>query len=489
MALNLPTVGSTPGPEWAQKVNDAFDDVDAHDHSSGKGAKITPAGMNIIEDLSMGGNALTNAAAIVFTNNPSLLALPRGLHVVGGDLWYVNGSGAGVQITSGAGLSFSSLGTIGGDFGQPGVTASVSYSDSTKTFSFLRGSGETAKMFTGAISIAHEDAGSLSVEIKTADNTAAYALTLPIAAPVADSVLTFAADGQATFRTITGTAGETTVTPSGSTHQVGLPSTISKNLTLSGSNTYSGANVFTGATSGRGILPLGSVIATFPHLSGAYACAATTAADANGFVQCAGQTIVDATSPMNGVVIPNINNDRFIMGNVTSGTAGGANSKTLSTAELPIHSHTINHGHSNSFALGGTTSFASTGHTHDMSHVHQTRYTNGATEYQTSSNAPGQLSYGTSGTGVQFTETTLFVASGSGTLVFNTKNATAAWYTAGAINSGGGAAQSGGPSATGTVSLSGSVTSHSGSSGDVGSGSSFDIRPAYITARYVMRIK
>lgn len=87
--------------------------------------------------------------------------------------------------------------------------------------------------------------------------------------------------------------------------------------------------------------PLGAVIATFPNLTGAYDCLATTVADAEGFVVCGGQTIADATSPMNGATIPNINNDVFLMGNATSGTAGGANTKTISVqAAFPTnHTH------------------------------------------------------------------------------------------------------------------------------------------------------
>lgn len=56
-----------------------------------------------------------------------------------------------------------------------------------------------------------------------------------------------------------------------------------------------------------------------------------------GWVQCDGQTLSDAESPYNGVVIPNLNGvaggaagsdgqkyNRFLRGNATSGTAGGA---------------------------------------------------------------------------------------------------------------------------------------------------------------------
>ena len=43
MALDLPVVGSTAGPDWATKLNAAITTVDAHDHTTGKGVQI-PAG-------------------------------------------------------------------------------------------------------------------------------------------------------------------------------------------------------------------------------------------------------------------------------------------------------------------------------------------------------------------------------------------------------------------------------------------------------------
>ena len=47
MTLDLPVVSTTPGPTWATAVNEAFDTVDTHDHSTGNGVKITPTGLNI----------------------------------------------------------------------------------------------------------------------------------------------------------------------------------------------------------------------------------------------------------------------------------------------------------------------------------------------------------------------------------------------------------------------------------------------------------
>jgi hypothetical protein len=459
-----------------------------HNHASGNGVKVTPAGLNINSDLPIGDNNVTGVRTIRLSSQGSAPAEATDLGCivnVGGDLYWINGAGTPVQLTTGGAINIASVGTIGGDYGQPGVAASVAYSDTTKTFTFLQDTGESAELFVGDINIANAASGALSVSIGANAATASYALILPVVAPSADTVLAFDGTGQATFRSISGTSGEVTVSASSTAFTLSLPSTITKNIT------FSGTTSFTGGTSGRGIVPLGAVLATFPNLTGAFNCVDVSNAGAEGFVQCNGQTLVDATSPMNGAVIPNINNNVFLMGNTTSGSSGGANTKTLTTTELPAHTHSIDHGHANSFALGGTTSFASTGHTHDMDHIHQWSYTQSAVlgthGIQDRATAISTSTFTT--TGVQplnsFGATVTI-----GGLALTQCITTGEWYTAQAIDSAGSAKESTGtPSATGTVSLSGAVTNHTGSSGSAGSGSAFDIRPSYISARYIMRVK
>lgn len=481
MTLDLPVVSTTPGPTWATAVNAAFDTVDTHDHSTGNGVKITPTGLNINADLPLNGNNLTQVRSVRLEDQGTVQTTATDLgciQLVGGDLWWVNGNGTGVQITSGAGLSFASLGTIGGDFGQPGVLASVTYSDTTKIFSFLQDSGITAGLYASKLLVADASSGALAVTITADAATGAYTLTLPVSAPTDNTVLTFSAAGVGTFRTISGTSGEVTVTPSSGAHTVSLPSTITKALSFTAA---------TNLTSGTGVLPLGAVIATFPSLTGAYACSATTAADANGFVQCAGQTIVDATSPLNGQVIPNINNNAFLMGNATSGSAGGANTKTLTTTELPAHTHTINHGHANTFTLSGSGSAASGTHTHTIAHVHQAAYRSSNIYRMQTTRASSTLSFTVGSSSVVQNVSQFFDLTGTVVAYGEVLGGTNALYTAGATDDSGNASSSGIPSST--VNLIGAVTDHSGNSGSSGTGSAFDIRPSYISARYVMRVK
>ena len=62
------------------------------------------------------------------------------------------------------------------------------------------------------------------------------------------------------------------------------------------------------------------------------------------WVECNGQTLVDAESVYNGQVIPNLNGagattKRFLRGSETSGTTGGEDTHTLTWNEMPSHAH------------------------------------------------------------------------------------------------------------------------------------------------------
>lgn len=105
MALTLPTPTITAGPDWAEALNTALTTIDSHDHSTGKGAKVTPSGLNINADLSIGTtNNLTLVRSMRLVSQGSVLALPTDLGCIsniGGNLYWNNNSGTAVQLTSG----------------------------------------------------------------------------------------------------------------------------------------------------------------------------------------------------------------------------------------------------------------------------------------------------------------------------------------------------------------------------------------------------
>lgn len=66
------------------------------------------------------------------------------------------------------------------------------------------------------------------------------------------------------------------------------------------------------------------------------------------FVECNGQTINDADSPMDGETVPDLNGtNRFLRGNTASGAEGGAEQVTISSSELASHRHHIYAGNHN----------------------------------------------------------------------------------------------------------------------------------------------
>lgn len=107
MNLVIPTPSVTLGPDWADQLNTALGLVDAHDHSTGKGAKVTPTGLNINADLPIGSNNLTGARSVRLSSNGAVLALPTDVGCifnVNGDLFWSNNAGTAVQLTSGSAI-------------------------------------------------------------------------------------------------------------------------------------------------------------------------------------------------------------------------------------------------------------------------------------------------------------------------------------------------------------------------------------------------
>jgi len=76
----------------------------------------------------------------------------------------------------------------------------------------------------------------------------------------------------------------------------------------------------------------------------------------DAWFECNGQTISDASSPWDGKTLPDLNaTQRFLRGSVSSSTTGGADTHTLTEAEMPAHTHTEEGVQSSgSFAGAGT---------------------------------------------------------------------------------------------------------------------------------------
>jgi hypothetical protein len=126
MNLPIPVTGVDPGPDFANNVNASLALIDSHNHSSGKGVPVTPSGLLINANLPFGGNYATAVGAIFLQQTPSALSsgnvsvLYSGNGTTG-DLFYNDGSGNQIQITSGGAVNATSSGIVNG-------TASASFS-------------------------------------------------------------------------------------------------------------------------------------------------------------------------------------------------------------------------------------------------------------------------------------------------------------------------------------------------------------------------
>jgi hypothetical protein len=424
MNLPVPTVGVDPGPDWANNVNACLNSsgsslgspsnsLDGHNHSPGFGVPINPAGMLINANLPFNGYSVTGLSSSTYTVQATTMpnTVLNAVYDVLGDLWWNNGTGTAVRLTNGGSI----VGTSGSITGLPSGTAGVSYASATYTFSSA--TNQPAAVSVGPVIIGREVTSSPTVTLfPSSGQSTSYALTFPTFTP-----------------SMAGSA---------------LVSDTSGNLSFSSA----------------GQVPIGSVVATFPNLTGAYTTTATTAGDTSGWVLCQGQTLVDGTSPMNGQTIPNINNTIFLMGNTVSGTSGSGS----------------NQAHTHSFT--STTVVAAANHTHNMSHYHQWMYNNGVAQNSIAAPSTSTGTF-TGAAGDTFNVSqAAFVGSGASTYYLQFGNASnVALYTSGSLAQPGG---SGASAQTGTESADTTVSGTTNSSGTTPGPI-----PPYITAVYLMRVR
>lgn len=194
MSLPIPGVGVTEGPQWATDNNSCLNIIDGHDHSPGYGAPITPAGMNISTDLSMGSNNLTAIRSLRMDEQASELVLGTDidcLYDVQGDLYFNNGIGTPVQITSGNSV----VGPLGA-ISNLNPPASATYVLANGTFVWQSDANTSATMDAGPIILRPMTINAEGVTLSPPNGLAAsYTLTLPSALPVAGTKFLMVSSG------------------------------------------------------------------------------------------------------------------------------------------------------------------------------------------------------------------------------------------------------------------------------------------------------
>lgn len=156
MNLDLPTVSVTLGPEWASDLNAALEVVDSHDHTSGKGVRIPTAGLNINANLDFNEfkaydlfSAQLKSQTVPLTGASNA----NSVSVSSGNLYFTNGSGTAIQLTSGG--------------------APITTPGQVQTLEFLTVNGD--------LTIGSSD----TTVFLSVDTTSSRTITLPLAAAVA----------------------------------------------------------------------------------------------------------------------------------------------------------------------------------------------------------------------------------------------------------------------------------------------------------------
>lgn len=170
MNLIVPIVGQEPSPTYAQDINNSLTIVDSHSHALGSGVQITPAAMNINASLSMGENDLINIAALTLIAQSGSQA-NQSLYVSGVDLYYADGNGNAIQITTGGAVNATSSGISSG-------SASASFSGGVLIVD--QASNTPGNIQAGSILIGNNVASSKFVTLSAPNSLASnYQLFLP----------------------------------------------------------------------------------------------------------------------------------------------------------------------------------------------------------------------------------------------------------------------------------------------------------------------
>jgi hypothetical protein len=435
MQLIVPSPSVDPGPDWANNLNASLGIIDQHNHSPGSGVQITPAGLNISSDLPFNTNNATGLRSVRFNPQTVPLALASDigcLYESGVDLWYNDGAGNQIRMTT-LGSVNGSAGTI---TGLPSGTASATYS--AGTFTFQSATLTPANFSVGPITIGQNVSGSKTITISpTTGQAANYNLFLPAASPAANQSLV--SDG-------------------------------SGNLTWI--NAYSGS------------VPVGGIQAIAANLSGAYSLPATGTVDANGWMLCDGSAIPGGNT-LSGST-PNLTGSVFLMGSSTAGSTGGSNDIVIAhTHGAGSYVTTANVSNGTLAATGGTAVLTGTKTFASYDHVHESPVfvAGSGPGYVLSLGQGATLQFGLGG--VYNLNDVHQISTGTyGTSYTSVLTATPYSY------SGDPATATVGISSTAaglTGSISAGSSSVTGTSSSAGTGS--DSRPNYISTVYLIRVK
>lgn len=131
MNLAQPGILTEPGPTWAGDLNADLALIDAHNHTSGKGVQVPSAGLNINANLPFNNNAPTgmayatlNAAAAPVPTSTILNSVYVAQVSGRNELFYQDGNGINVQLTSTGAVNQNGTSTANNGFTGAGYNTS-----------------------------------------------------------------------------------------------------------------------------------------------------------------------------------------------------------------------------------------------------------------------------------------------------------------------------------------------------------------------------
>lgn len=193
MMLPIPVVGTDPGPDWANNINNCLTIIDGHNHTSGSGVRVPTDGLNINADLTFNDVNAIDVRSVRFDPQVSPLALSSDLgcvYVSGVDLYYNDVDGNEIQLTSGG----APVGTPGSITGLV-PPAAVTYTPSDQTFTFTSAPSTPANGDFGYINLRNFVANSKALTLQAPAAMAAdYTITLP-ALPVSTKIMRMTSSG------------------------------------------------------------------------------------------------------------------------------------------------------------------------------------------------------------------------------------------------------------------------------------------------------
>lgn len=211
MSLITPTLGADSGA-WDDKINACLELVDAHDHTPGKGVLVPVAGLDIDDDVDLGGLSLIGTGSVDFTAVAALSDGQRRLFVnsANNELYWRTQAGTNVKLTNGTSINTTLVGGIVGDYSSVG--AEVAYDDSNDRYTFKQETATWARLASGPVRIYEfNTTESVYVELAVAAALAAsYTVTLPAALPGATAFVTITSAGIAAFTSSPTTTGTIT---------------------------------------------------------------------------------------------------------------------------------------------------------------------------------------------------------------------------------------------------------------------------------------